>query len=184
MKKIFALILILAGVAAVSGCGSKTEQAPEHSEPSAATVSPVPSPTGAQTAENEPEEAIYHLGEEAEIGGVTAELLSVEERDTRQDDILAAGKKYVLCKLRIENHTQQDLAVSGQNSFEGFSDGMAVLTDKAEELEDIEILNGSIGPGETLEGYVVFKLPEDWKEIELTYIPGGAGKKLVFEYQK
>ena len=90
----------------------------------------------------------------------------------------------MLCKFRAANKSEKDIAVNSQKSYEGFCDGMAVLPESGHLLEGITMLDGILSPGGMLEGCVIFKLPDSWRNLELTYIPGQPGKKIVFRYAK
>ena len=189
MKR-FYMAICLTGVFLLGGCGLSSEE--NITAPSAESTAAVPqtaSPevdaqpsTPAQSAS--PQETVYHKEEVAEVAGISVKLLSVEEQTPAADDTLAMGKKYVICKFHLENHTEQEVLVNSQRSFEAFGDGMAVLPEDGKKFLDVDLLDGAVKPGDTLEGSVIFKLPADWKEIELAYIPGIPGQRLTFRYQK
>lgn len=185
MRKGKILTGCLAILLLVSGCSGGTSSEPTD-EPKI-TVSAAPSVEPAKTSlpdEESSQQKTYQKEEKARLSGLEMELLSVEEQAPASNDRLSAGKKYVLCKFRMENKSEKDITVNSQKSFEGFSDGMAVLTDNGRSLDDVVMLDGILKPGGVLEGYVVFKLPEIWRNIEITYIPGEPGKKIIFCYTK
>lgn len=183
MKKRNFLTGCLAALLLISGCSGGTPSEPKD-EPKI-TLSAVPSAEPTETSLPDEElSQIYQKEEKARLDGLEMELLSVEEQAPASNDRLSAGKRYVLCKFRAENKTEKDIALNSQKSFEGFSDGMAVLTENGRSLNDITMLDGTLKSGDTLEGYVVFKLPESWRNIEITYLPSEPGKKMVFRYTK
>lgn len=82
--------------------------------------------------------------------------------------------------FEITNNSNEEMEVSSLadfiiktddgKSYEGVSTEADAIASKI--IKDAERLNKSIKAGETFKGFITFKIPSGWKNLEILYIPG------------
>ena len=84
------------------------------------------------------------------------------------------GNEFMFVHMTIVNQTSDDLVISSMASFENYCDdtkldySAAAFTALAT-TSDQPKLDGTIAPGETLEGYLSLEVPLNWSTIEIRY---------------
>lgn len=129
-------------------------------------------------AEVEIEYVEGNIGETAEQKGISVNLEKVEfftDQKTTDDTKLA----YAM--FSIKNVTSDDIKISRLENFTLSIDGQSPSVDAItsvrasseaiQKLGDSGKLNGTIGSGNSLEGYIAFEIPENASEIEIVYYP-------------
>lgn len=129
------------------------------------------------------EELTFKVGETADIKGVQVTLVSVEQSDGSQYNKPADGKKFVILEFEIANNSKSDIAVSSIISFDTYCDDYSINQNFSAQLEkkDKTSLDGSVAASKKMNGILGFEVPNDWKNIEVTYTPDfWSGKKATF----
>ena len=149
-------------------------------------VGDVSTPTISDTEPKEPtkaEKTTFGVGEIAELKDVKVALIGVTESNGSQFNSPAEGKVFVLCEFEITNNSQADVAISSILSFKGYCDdytceySLGALMAKGDKNQ----LDGTVAPGKKMRGVVGYKVPTDWKELEVQFTPDfWTGKEIVF----
>ena len=166
------VVVVLVILLAVAGSGSTQDAAPQATGGPSQPAASSPSETDAASQE-EQTETTYGVGDTVESDGVEVTLVSAEE-NTGADYITPAdGSVFVALEFEIVNNSQQDISVSSLASFEAYCDDYSVsqsLTG-ATLYDDKGTLDGSVATGKRLSGAIVYEVPADWRQLEVTFTP-------------
>lgn len=164
---LFILVLILIVIAVVVFLFSRTHTSSGTGTGSTSDTS-VPKKTGDVTKD------IYKQGETASYSGVEITLDSYVESEGDDWSVPTEGNEFMFVHLTIVNKTSDDLVISSMASFENYCDdtkldySAAAFTALAT-TSDQPKLDGTIAPGETLEGYLSLEVPLNWSAVEIRY---------------
>lgn len=119
---------------------------------------------------------VYQTGETADYDGVQIVLDHYEESEGDEWNLPAEGNEFVFVHMTISNHssTDNDLVVSSMASFENYCDdtkldySASAFTALAT-TSDYQKLDGTLAPGETLDGYLSLEVPKNWSSIKINY---------------
>lgn len=161
-------------LAAASG-GEEVKPAPEKN-----AAAP-----GAETkAEPTPQEkSRFAVGEKAELKGVAATMVGVEESSGSRYNQPTDGNVFVICEFEIENDSKDQISISSVMSFDAYCDDYSLnysLTSLLEK-EGKGQLDGTVAPGKKMNGVIGYEVPADWKELEIHFTPSvWSGKDIIF----
>lgn len=129
----------------------------------------------------------FHVGETAELKGVSVTLVNVTESTGSQFNTPTDGNVFVLCEFEIANDSDKDITVSSMLSFEAYCDdytctfSLTALLEKGNKNQ----LDGTVAAGKKFNGVIGYEVPEDWKELEVKFTPDfWSGKDIVFVANK
>ncbi len=168
--------LLVAGLSALMlfGCSNNAKETNDASAENGMT----------QTTEETSSGKSYGINESADLDGIVVTVKNAETTDSVDDfynngEDLENGQKYEVIDLSIENNTDSEVTISSMLSF--------TLVDKnGNEAEnklatgDKDTLDGTIEPGETLSGSLVFVV-DDGENLTLTYEDLIAKKSVSFK---
>ena len=111
----------------------------------------------------------------ATYNSVEITLDSYVESEGDDWSVPTEGNEFMFVHLTIVNKTSDDLVISSMASFENYCDdtkldySAAAFTALAT-TSDQPKLDGTIAPGETLEGYLSLEVPLNWSAVEIRYV--------------
>lgn len=117
---------------------------------------------------------IYKQNETAAYNGIEITMDSYVESEGDDWSVPTEGNEFMFVHMTIVNQTSDDLVISSMASFENYCDdtkldySAAAFTALAT-TSDQPKLDGTIAPGETLEGYLSLEVPLNWSTIEIRY---------------
>lgn len=190
------VVSLIAGCSSSSTAASAAETAAETTAAAAETTeaastdasnSAVPS----ESSESTPEDTgnrIYNLGSDIPaIDGITFELMAVNDHDP-------SGKAdpMLLCHVRIMNTGTEELEVN-TGDFSAACDGVPAeeYTEYERDEQDgmkrwygLDVMEGTVAPGESKEAGLVFRLPDSYKIFQITYSPSEwKGQSVTIEWE-
>ena len=144
MKKVLAGVLVLMMVFAFVGCGSDESDEPEK-------------------------KTSFAVGETAEVDGAKFTVTDVQYSQGDDWDKPADGMEYVIVNISIENGSDEDLdynlldwqMINSQGQEESIS---FTIIDS-----DTNLGSGTLKPGGTKSGTLVFEEPKEDESLKLTY---------------
>ena len=175
-----AAFLLSAGMllSAVTFCGCNKKDESSYGEPTYAPVVPA-NPIGEDVAGTKTE---GKAGDTLDYDGkVTATLSKVIELDAKS----GTGGKIMIAEMTISNKSDKAIDCSTATHFGLISDdseeSLSDVVDISAAIfarqyytalnSDLVALNQQVAAGETINGYVTFKAPADYKELKLVYTP-------------
>ena len=117
---------------------------------------------------------IYKQNETAAYNGIEITMDSYVESEGDDWSVPTEGNEFMFVHMTIVNQTSDDLVISSMASFENYCDdtkldySAAAFTALAT-TSDQPKLDGTIAPGETLEGYLSLEIPLNWSTVEIRY---------------
>ncbi len=153
--------------------------------PSFALVSPpVKEPSSSLSSQIQ----YYLIGDTAQTCGQRIMLQYIIETNglnTKPSD----GNSFVICEFQIRNNTDNAVFIDSNTCVVAYCDGEIALESESAEFtfKDMELLVGTIEPGQSIFGCVGYELPVDWKELELHYYPNDdlqMEQAVIFRNQK
>ena len=117
---------------------------------------------------------IYKQNETAAYNGIEITMDSYVESEGDDWSVPTEGNEFMFVHMTIVNQTSDDLVISSMASFENYCDdtkldySAAAFTALAT-TSDQPKLDGTIAPGETLEGYLSLEVPLNWSTVEIRY---------------
>ena len=132
---------------------------------------------------NEKTKSEFHVGETAELKGISVTLVSVTENTGSAYNQPTDGNVFVLCEFEIANNSDTEINVSSMMSFEAYCDdytctfSLAALMEKGNKNQ----LDGTVAAGKKFNGVIGYEVPADWNELEVRFTPDfWSGKDIVF----
>lgn len=207
MKNIKMLIAFLSSAAMVLavGCGEKNEssnnnivyydssntysQAAEGYENSEGDVV-----KEEELIENIPT-TLVNIGENAELSGLDIKLTNVYDAGIIEaDENFNFDRQVVVMVYEVTNNTSEETDVSAfdmticylDGEETSISTGMEAMLKAGERLPDMESLNATLKPGETIKGYSAFAVYSRWESLTAYYNPVNSDTtdSLTFEVTK
>ncbi len=119
---------------------------------------------------------IYQAGETADFNGIQITLNDYEESAGDEWNLPAEGNEFVFVHMTLTNQSSSDndLVVSSMANFENYCDdtkldySASAFTALAT-TSDYQKLDGTLSPGETLDGYLSLEVPSNWSTIKIRY---------------
>ncbi|MCI6795215.1 MAG: DUF4352 domain-containing protein [Lachnospiraceae bacterium] len=166
-----------------STSSTKVDSAASATSTSAATSTEAPTetPTEAPTEDATTE---FTLGDTADFDGVQVKLSAAILSNGDGEYITPDDGKYFLGLIfDISNDSSSDIAVSSMASFEAYCDEYSISQDltgyQAPEWDGLDQLDGSVAAGKKMNGVIVFQVPQDFQNFEITYAPDFWGSQEV-----
>ena len=129
----------------------------------------------------------FHVGETAELKGVSVKMINVTESTGSQFNTPTDGNVFVLCEFEIANNSDKEITVSSMMSFEAYCDdytctySLGALLEKGNKNQ----LDGTVAAGKRFNGVIGYEVPADWNELEIRFTPNfWSGKDIVFVANK
>jgi hypothetical protein len=130
------------------------------------------------------------VGDTASADGV--EITLVDAVESTGTDLIAPseGEVYLVLKFDVSNHSGEEITISPLTSFSAYADDYKVnmsifSTVTLPELQDWDILNGSIADGKKLKGGLCYAVPEDWQTFEISIATDWLdGEQITFTVEK
>ena len=122
------------------------------------------------------DEITANLGESASYGNMTLTVVSAEDPDIT----MKTGKKAMFFHVKVDNTTENQIAVNYLNNFTLTVNGTYYEADECctipvmKELYDfynIEPLNEQLEAGKSCDGYIACEVDANYTDIELHFIP-------------
>ena len=138
------------------------------------TSSANPSGTSTPKKTSDATKEIYKQNETAAYNGIEITMDSYVESEGDDWSVPTEGNEFMFVHMTIVNQTSDDLVISSMASFENYCDdtkldySAAAFTALAT-TSDQPKLDGTIAPGETLEGYLSLEVPLNWSTVEIRY---------------
>lgn len=139
--------------------------------------------TAVSAGNDEDGENIFHVGELAELKGVTVALVNVTESEGSDFNKPSDGNVFVLCEFEIVNNSNEEITVSSMLSFDAYCDDYACSYSLSALLEkgNKNQLDATIAAGKKVNGVIGYEVPENWKDLEIHFTPNfWTGKEIVF----
>ena len=118
------------------------------------------------------------------FGSVQMTLVNAEEFGGADFFTPQDGYVFVGCEFEIANNSKNEINVSSYVSFNAYCDGYAISQSmtgaSAWDKNGKKTLDGTVAPGKKLSGVIVYEVPSDWKELEVSYSPSFWGKAMTF----
>lgn len=120
------------------------------------------------------------IGEVTSIGGFDINIKNIILVNECESSYLPDQMAEMLAiKIEITNNNTETLGASALADFKFSVDGDEYLEAlqmqssliALKTIDDYEILNSDIEPGQTVIGYIAFEAVKDWKKIDLIYTP-------------
>jgi hypothetical protein len=113
------------------------------------------------------------VGDTASADGVEITLIDAVESTGTELIAPSEGEVYLVLKFDIANHSGEEITISPLTSFSAYADDykidMSIFgTVTLPELQDWDILSGSIADGKKLKGGLCYSVPEDWQTFEIS----------------
>jgi len=184
-RKLPIIIIAVIVVIALVGILSDSEDEPSVVAPTAPPTaqtgeSAIPSPTPVPPSES-PQATTFGVGEQVELNNVIVTLTEVTQNNGSQFNTPTDGYVYVICHFLIENNSAKDLSVSSILSFEAYVDDFSTGTSLGASIStDAESIGGDLAAGKKMQGAICYELPEDWRELEITFSPSFWSKGITF----
>lgn len=126
----------------------------------------------------------FGIGDTAELKSVQMTLVNAEEFGGADFFTPQDGYVFVGCEFEIANNSKNEINVSSYVSFNAYCDGYAISQSmtgaSAWDKNGKKTLDGTVAPGKKLSGVIVYEVPSDWKELEVSYSPSFWGKAMTF----
>ena len=154
------------------------------------TPTPTPEPTSKPTTgQGKPGDRNYKygVGETAERNGISITLLGYRESFGNNAVSPKSGNEFVFPLFEIVNNSNNDFTVNGESSFKAYSDDYLfdVSSSAAMALDGDNALDGTIGSGRKIRGYVAFEVPDNRDTLEVEFSPTFWGRnKFTFVVER
>lgn len=172
---------ILVGIVVIGIIGALGNKDDEPQKVGGASLSPSPS-ASVNASPTQPANETFGVGEQVSINDIVVTLTGVKNSAGSDFNKPKEGNVFVLCSFEIENNSSKDISVSSLMSFEAYVDGYSTNMSLGSQISsDAKQLDGSVAAGKKMAGAIGYELPEDWKELEITFIPDfWSGNDIVF----
>ena len=102
--------------------------------------------------------------------GIALTVLDVKQQKGEGYAVAEDGKIFVLIELQIENLSGEEIMVNSIFGFDTVCDSYnAEYSLNAEMNADSILPTTELAPGKILKGQKAYEVPEDWKEIDITF---------------
>ncbi len=155
-RKVLLLGMLFASVLLVFGCSEGQSGL-------------APSPESSASRQNVTSKEIWSIGEEIIFDNGTLVVTQVERSAGNVEETPEAGDEFVIVTVRLTN-TGKDLLDYGTLGFT-MQNGAGEVTEPASSMVDVDthLNGGTLAPGETVEGTVVFVQPIGSSDLVLRY---------------
>lgn len=128
------------------------------------------------------------ISEKTSIGGFDITINKVIHIGDREVDAVNKIKSQLLAiEIEVTNNNSETLDISALANFKAIVDGSETVNGldsyggviAGKTIDNYELLNYEVEPGQTVSGYTCIAVKEDWKNIKLTYTPDS--KDLSFD---
>ncbi len=174
----FWAIIVVLIIAIGSSSGSDEPQKVESTQGCTTSIQEQASTVPEKEEKNE-----FHVGETAELKGVTVTFVGVTESTGSAYNTPTDGNVFVLCEFEIANNSDKEITVSSMMSFEAYCDdytctfSLTALMEKGNKNQ----LDGTVTPGKKFNGVIGYEVPADWSELEVIFTPDfWSGKDITF----
>ena len=175
MKKIAMIILSLVLMLSLTSCLTISDRTSSNNSVSSEESSESSSPVG---------KADLPYTVEGERLKITLE--SVTESNGSDFMTPDKGNIFVLCKIEIENISDQEETIDPVLCFDAYADDYSISRSiSAEVASDEKTLDGTIAPGKKLSGVLGYEVDKDWNTLEIRFTANPfLAKETVFVYAK
>ena len=158
-----ALMVGAAGNLMIGDEGATTSPGAGASAPVAARAEAPPGPPGT------PAPVVRALGDRTAGAGVLLVVHGVVDPFEGADPVVTApaGRRWIAAEVEVTNVAGEALDLSGHRFV--LRDVIDRRFGSVETAEDVAMLDGPLGPGETRRGTVVFEAPEAASDLRLVY---------------
>ena len=102
--------------------------------------------------------------------GIALTVLDVKQTKGEGYSVAEDGKVFVLIELQIENLSRKEITVNSLFAIDALCDNYAIdYSINAEMNADNVLPTTDLAPGKMVKGQKAFEVPEDWKEIDVTF---------------
>ena len=117
--------------------------------------------------------------------GVALTVLSVKQTKGSGYYKADAGNTFVLIELQIENNSSSEISINSTFGFDAICDDYSVdYSFSADLVTKNGLSTTDLKPGRKLKGWKGFEVPQNWKELIVTFTPDasiwGSGEKIEF----
>lgn len=131
----------------------------------------------------------YSLGDTAEIDDFQITFKNTSTSAGNETIIPGDGKAFLICELQITNNSDEEISISSLMDIEAYCDDYLVSEDLSglslPEAEGKNEFNGSVAPGDSLEGILIYQVPENFSTFELMIAPDfWSGETVKFFIQR
>ena len=131
----------------------------------------------------------YSLGDTAEIDDFQITFKNTSTSAGNETIIPGDGKAFLICELQITNNSDEEISISSLMDIEAYCDDYLVSEDLSglslPEAEGKNEFNGSVAPGDSLEGILIYQVPENFSTFELMIAPDfWSGETIKFFIQR
>lgn len=131
------------------------------------------------------DDVTYGVGEKATADGIVATLINVSESKGNSGNKPESGNVYLICEFKVENTTDESVAISSILCFNASFDGTTY--ELSFEALSVGMMSGKIQmdrviePGEKVTGIVGYEVPKNWKNLKVKFTPSvWGGESLTF----
>lgn len=131
----------------------------------------------------------YSLGDTAEIDDFQITFKNTSTSAGNETIIPGDGKAFLICELQITNNSNEEISISSLMDIEAYCDDYLVSEDLSglslPEAEGKNEFNGSVALGDSLEGILIYQVPENFSTFELMIAPDfWSGETVKFFIQR
>lgn len=131
----------------------------------------------------------YSLGDTAEIDDFQITFKNTSTSAGNETIIPGDGKAFLICELQITNNSNKEISISSLMDIEAYCDDYLVSEDLSglslPEAEGKNEFNGSVAPGDSQEGILIYQVPENFSTFELMIAPDfWSGETVKFFIQR
>lgn len=113
---------------------------------------------------------VYQKGETAEIDDIQITLQNVTEMNEISVFSPAEGKVFLVLEFELANNSKEDFAMSSLMCLEAYCDDYSI--DQSVITPDgMNTLDGDIAVGKKMNGAIVYEVPTDYKNFEISFTP-------------
>lgn len=113
----------------------------------------------------------FSVGETAELHDIQVTLTQYKETNGSEWNRPADGKVFLLAEFEIVNNSDDDLTVSSMLSFEAYADDYALEYSLSAMIDNENAqLDGSVGAGKKMKGWIGYEVPSDYKNVEIQFV--------------
>ena len=170
---VLVVVVVVIVLAVVGGSSSDAGTVVNDTPPATESTAPTASsqqPEVTQAPQEEP--VVYGVGDTAQCDGVEVTLQTMEQNAGQDYLYPEEGNVFVALQFEIVNNSDADLSVSSMLSFEAYCDDYSInqsLTGAS--LYPDSTLDGTVAVGKKLGGTIVYEVPADWQQLDVSFAP-------------